>query len=149
VTTSARLLYFGLVLVAALSGCRKPKPGTSSVPSSNAPSIPSSARCDSLTRTECYAAAHCVLEHVGTAKYTCRDPKGPCEVGLKQTDSKACNARPECTWKQGGCYCPFPGYGDTAVPEKPGTTGGACACGGGPPPMCVEKARVSGASDAG
>jgi len=139
-----RTLFVGLALVSALGACRRPKPGAGSDP---APSIPTSTRCDSLPRTECYAATHCVLEHVGTAKYICRDPKGPCEVGLKQTDRTGCNARPQCTWKQGGCYCPFPGYGDTAVPEKPGTSGGACACGGGPPPMCVEKARAG--ADAG
>jgi hypothetical protein len=125
-----------------LGSCRgKPKPGTDPAPT--AP-IPTSARCDSLTRLECYSASHCVLEHVGPAKYVCRDPKGPCEVGLKQTDAKACNARAECTWTPGSCYCPFPGYGDTSVPERTGDVGGACACGGGPPPMCAEKAIAAG-----
>lgn len=125
----------------ALGACRdKSKHDPTPAPTST---ISTSARCDSLTRLECYAASHCVLENVGPAKYVCRDPKGPCEVGLKQTDAKACNARPECTWKQGGCYCPFPGYGETAVPERTRNAGGACACGGGPPPMCVEKAQAA------
>lgn len=131
-----------------LGACKsKPKPEPGPTPTATA-TIPASARCDSLTRLECYAASHCVLENVGPARYVCRDPQGPCEVGLKQTDAKACNARPECTWKPGACYCPFPGYGDTAVPERSRNSGGACACGGGPPPMCVEKAQRTWPKDA-
>lgn len=138
-----RLPCLVLAISVLVGACRdKAKPEPTPAPTST---VSTSARCDSLTRLECYAAAHCVLENVGPARYVCRDPKGPCEVGLKQTDAKACNARPECTWKQGGCYCPFPGYGETAVPERTQSSGSACACGGGPPPMCVEKAAQAAA----
>lgn len=124
------------------SGCNRPKAGAGEPSSSSTrtpfAAIPKSRACASLARTECFRSEHCFLEWVAVSKYTCRDRQGPCETGLHQADRKGCEARPGCEWIQPSCYCPFPGYGDTTVPEPDGDkAGGECACGGGAPARCV------------
>jgi hypothetical protein len=143
-----------VVLVAALgaaSGCRSgtspPGKGETQTEKTAAPSasvvptvapVPSSAACDSLDRAECLRALHCTLHHVKPGQYECLPSSGPCETNLLEGDRAGCEARAGCTWDPGGCYCPFPGYGQTQVPDKEARGGGACACGGGPPPSCKQ-----------
>ena len=116
--------------VAALASC-----GRGEV----APPSKLSGPCSSLTRLQCYASQECFLDHAEPNDYSCRDKRGPCEVDMRQTDEAACRARPGCEWDPGSCFCPFPGYGETSVPDPPGEAGGACACGGGPPPRCEQR----------
>ncbi len=127
-------------------------PGSSGAPApTGAPTIPTTAACASLSRLQCARSQHCFLEHVSSAppRYLCRDKKGPCEEGLSQWDRKACEARAGCEHVAGSCYCPFPGYGDTDVPEPADQrSGGACACGGGAPPKCAVKTGAPGSSAA-
>lgn len=92
--------------------------------------------CDTLDRAECLRAHHCTLHFQKNTRYDCRPAKGPCEEDLIQGNRRACEARDGCEWQQARCYCPFPGYGQTKVPDK-GPPGGACVCGGGPPARCV------------
>jgi len=125
-----------LVALGYCGGCRN-KETEASTPAPAAP-VPTSAACASLTRLQCYASTHCFLEHRGSFRYACRDKRGPCEVGLRQTDQAACEKRPQCEWRPGECFCPFPGYGETAV-KDPDSPAAACACGGGPPARCVER----------
>ena len=99
------------------------------------PIVPTSAPCDSLTRLECLGSTHCTLHWIKTGEYECRPDEGPCETSLSQLDKKGCLAVPGCLFKEAACYCPFPGYGQTKVPDK-GQKGGACACGGGAPSLC-------------
>jgi len=69
--------------------------------------------------------------------YHCRPAVGPCEEGIAQQDSVACDALDGCTYDGGGCFCPCPGYGETQVLEDPEAGPGcACVCAGGPPPTC-------------
>ncbi len=113
-----------LALVVWLADCKNKNP------------VPTSTPCESLTRLQCYASSHCFLDHLAHFRYACREKRGPCEVGIRQTDQAACESRPQCQWKPGDCYCPFAGYGETAV-KDPEDQSGACDCGGGPPAMCV------------
>jgi hypothetical protein len=100
----------------------------------------SAAACDTLDRNECISALHCTLHWIADGKYECRDSKGPCEESLMQSDRRTCESRDGCAWNPGECYCRFPGYGQAQVPDKaPKDSGGACACGGGPPPLCESK----------
>jgi len=101
-----------------------------------AATVPPSTACDTLDRSECLSAKHCTLHWVENMKYDCRVAKGPCEVDLGQRDKPTCEKRDGCVWDPGGCYCPFPGYGSTKVPDKNKNSGSACGCGGGPPPIC-------------
>ena len=117
--------------------CKNKETGSTST-SSTTP-VPTSAVCASLTRLQCYSSSHCFLDYLGPYRYACRDKRGPCEVDIWQTDKASCENRRQCEWKPGNCYCPFAGYGETAV-KDPGVAAGACACGGGPPSMCVERA---------
>lgn len=99
------------------------------------PVVPTSAPCDSLTRQECLGSTHCTLHWIKSGEYECRPDEGPCETNLSQTDKAGCIATQGCLYKEPSCYCPFPGYGQTKVKDK-GSSGGACACGGGAPSMC-------------
>lgn len=92
--------------------------------------------CETLDRAECLRALHCTMHWIESSTYECRPSEGPCEVDLMQTDTKTCAARDGCKWDPGGCYCRFPGYGKTQVEDKQKNAGGACACGGGKPPIC-------------
>ena len=83
--------------------------------------------CDSLSRQQCLGSTHCTLHWIKSSVYECRPDEGPCETGLSQNDKKGCMAKPGCLYKEPACYCPFPGYGATKVPDT-GTTGSACAC---------------------
>lgn len=130
----------GSVIVAAfavLASCGLSNAETEPEPAPpSPPPIPSSAACDSLDRSECMRALHCTMHHVKSAEYECRPSQGPCETGLIQTDARTCKSRQGCIYDQGSCYCPFPGYGKTRIADKQKNPGGACACGGGPPPRC-------------
>ena len=106
------------------------------------PSDAGPAGCGRLSRAECLASDHCTLELAGSNVYRCRDDEGVCEVGIKQGDRTACTARAECTFDTGTCYCPCVGAARTLTVEEP-ESGCACACGGGPPAMCVEKAKIA------
>ncbi|HEY8145669.1 MAG TPA: hypothetical protein VIG06_23470 [Kofleriaceae bacterium] len=115
---------------------QKPPTGESSAPP------PATGACETLDRAECLRARHCTLHFVKSMEYECRPSGGPCETDLLQGDKAGCEARAGCTWDPGSCYCPFPGYGKTQVADKDSNQGGACACGGGPPPMCKAAAQV-------
>lgn len=131
-----------LVVVLLALGCdrgrKQSAPESSGSPAPTLKPIPKGTACDSLSRTQCFRSDHCFLDWQAPTKYSCRARKGPCELGLHQADRAGCEQRAQCEWRSPSCYCPFPGYGDTAVPEPPGAmAGGACGCGGGAPPMCV------------
>lgn len=95
--------------------------------------------CETLDRAECMRSRHCTMDWVKQNRYRCRASKGKCEVFLAQGDTRSCELRQGCEWQAGNCYCPFPGYGQTQVPDKKDNTGAACACGGGRPPRCKKK----------
>ena len=133
VGTRAALLA-AMFLVVFMLGCRTDSPAPAPAETKK---TPASASCDALDRAECLRAVRCTLLHVKQMVYQCRPSVGPCETGLLQTDKAACEKRDGCSYDGGGCYCPFPGYGRTAVEDKEKNKGGACVCGGGPPPMCV------------
>lgn len=124
--------------ITVLPSCSESNAETEPTPTPLPPPIPASAACDSLDRSECLRALHCTLHSVNVkrAEYECRPSQGPCETGLSQTDVRTCKSRPGCTYDQGSCYCHFPGYGKTRIADKQKNPGGACACGGGPPPNC-------------
>jgi hypothetical protein len=125
-------LFAALVLVA----CSGPEP-VEHAQADPAPAPPTpTGPCESFTRSDCLRSSHCTLEFVEPGVYRCRPDQGSCEVGIGQSDRVACEGVAGCRFDQGSCYCPFNGYGRTAVPDPP-ATGGACACGGGPPPSCV------------
>lgn len=96
------------------------------------------AACDSLSRRKCLLSDHCTLELVSGNVYRCRADNGACEVGIKQTDEKACTAKAECKFEAGGCYCQCEGAARTETVDEP-QSGCKCACGGGKPPMCSLK----------
>ncbi len=98
--------------------------------------------CDTLSRSKCLQSEHCTLELAGNNVYRCRADQGPCEVGVKQSDKNACEAKAECAWDGGSCYCPCEGAARTETVEEP-QSGCACACGGGAPSMCIEKSKVT------
>jgi hypothetical protein len=130
--------------IAALASCGR---GEVAPPSPTGPTGPTgpteptgpTGSCSSLTRLHCHASKDCFLDHAKPYHYSCREKRGPCEVDLLQTDEAGCRARPGCEWDPGSCYCPFAGYGETAVPDPPSRQGAACACGGGPPARCKER----------
>lgn len=96
--------------------------------------------CAALDRANCLASKDCTLHRIGNNHYECLAAKGPCEMGLDQDDQKACVARTGCTFVPGNCYCTCPGPVTMRVPD--GSQNGlqcGCACGGGPPSMCVER----------
>jgi hypothetical protein len=146
VPTSIRLVAAALL---ALLACRSEPRGAASpgdgrppvstpTPSPSPTPAPDAPACETLPRADCLRARHCTMEHLDPGQYHCRAAQGPCEEGLLQTDRRACEAVAGCTFDPGQCYCPFPGYGATQVPDrKDDQEAGACACGGGPPPRCL------------
>lgn len=97
---------------------------------------PVDAACDSLSRAQCLVSMHCTLELVDHNVYRCRDDVGLCEIGVQQNSKTSCEAKAECAFDPGGCYCHCEGAARTEkVTEKP--SGCACGCGGGKPPMCL------------
>lgn len=135
--TSAATLATMLALLGLSAACKREAPHSDPPGRSSSDPVQGSRACSSLTRLECYASSHCFLDHLAPFKYACREKRGPCEEGIRQTDRDSCEARPGCAWNPGSCYCPFAGYGETAVKDRAQSTG-ACACGGGPPAMCVK-----------
>lgn len=137
-----------MVVLAALCfvGCEAaPRPPA---PKSAAPGGPQDVKavaCEAMDRAECLKARYCTLHHVKQSVYDCKPARGPCEEGLIQSDKFGCEARAGCAFVPANCYCPFPGYGQTAVPDKGAKSGGACACGGGPPAMCAASATQEAA----
>ena len=129
-----RVHVLAILLALSLSSCGS-HDGTSEPPRPDPPPSPTRP-CDTFTRAECLRSTHCTLEHVTQSQYRCRPDEGPCEVGIQQSDRRACEAQGGCRWDPGACYCPFNGYGRTAVPDPP-NEGAACACGGGPPARCL------------
>lgn len=112
-------------------------PTSTPTPTPTPSPTPSPSPCNKLTRADCLASTHCTLHWVKQSVYACRPDDGPCEIGIAQTDRDACEAKPECAFEQAMCYCPFPGYGATEVPDViPKDRVAACACGGGKPTMC-------------
>ena len=148
----AALLLAAAVALTVAPGCDRPSTSGAdggSAPSDTGTSIVAGTPCASLSRLSCAKSSRCFLDHVSSSppRYLCRDKKGPCEEGINQWDKRACLAKPGCEHLEGSCYCPFPGYGETAVPDEvDAKRGGACACGGGPPPRCVVKGSVPAAS---
>jgi hypothetical protein len=136
-----------LAVVLAVAACRQTaeRAPADTKPPAGEPgetSPPTAAPCETLDRAECLRVRHCTLHFVKDGQYECRAEAGPCETDLFQGDKAGCEAREGCVWEPGSCYCPFPGYGTTQVADKSKDQGGACACGGGPPPMCKAAARV-------
>ena len=133
-----------LVLVLAL-GCSPIEVGTGSEPASEPPVVieddPGDAPCESLTRAECLRSVICTLDAPSgrrSNRYTCREARGNCEVGLTQTraDRDRCDDRAGCSWTDGQCYCACRGSGRAAVEDGPEADPCDCECGGGPPPGC-------------
>ena len=110
--------------------------------------------CELMDRFQCTKSEACVLvagkdmPEGWSHAYGCREASGPCEEGINANLREPCEARAECAFGGGSCYCPFPGYGQTAVPD-PSAKGGACVCGGGPPNRCYPKAELPGGPPAG
>ena len=131
-------------MLVALGGCSTSEGSPSSTPPSPeqnrtpAPQKQPSGACDTLDRAACISSLRCTLHNIKASQYECRPSQGPCEVGLIQTDRRACEARAGCLFENANCYCPFPGYGKTKVPDIQPDSGvvGACGCGGGPPSRC-------------
>jgi hypothetical protein len=148
---SFRAVTISLVLVLA---CKKasppeqtkpvdpdPPPSEAGVQPTPIDATPAQPSCDTLSRRLCLQSDHCTLELAGNNMYRCRPDQGPCEVGVKQTDKAACEAKTECAFDGGSCYCSCEGASRTITVEE--TQGGcACACGGGPPATCQEKATL-------
>jgi hypothetical protein len=135
----ALIATVAMLAVLSIAGCSKDKtpPGPTPTPTPPPPTK-TQGPCDQLTRAECLGSTHCTLHWIAESTYECRADDGPCQVGIGQNDRAACEKVGSCTWDPGMCYCPFPGYGQTAVPDKQDPNGaGACACGGGQPSMCL------------
>jgi len=107
-----------------------------------APADAATPSCDALSRSKCLASDGCTLELAGNNVYRCRPDQGPCEVGMRQGDKRACEAKAECAFDSGTCYCPCEGAARTLTVDEP-QSGCACACGGGAPAMCIEKATIA------
>jgi hypothetical protein len=130
-----RWISFALLAAVTALGCKGDKSGAGEPQPE--PSRPAAtAACETLDRAECMGARHCTLHWVEDMVYECRVSEGQCETDLIQTDKPTCESRDGCAWDPGECYCQFPGYGRTQVVDKDENSGGACACGGGPPPRC-------------
>lgn len=134
-----RSLPFTLLVLAACGGSTPPPsaPGSAGSepagadPAGDARGGPDTGVCAELRPDACLVATACTLD-AEDGEYTCRPASGACEEGLAQTDRDACEARPDCAWDPGRCYCPA----DVQ-----------CICGGGPPARCVpmERDPASGA----
>lgn len=144
---SSRLFLF-LGVAIAFGGCAKdrqerpanpdPPPPTDEPPKpEDGPTPPVAVACATLDRAECLSARDCTMHWVASNTYECRASAEACETGMIQADKPECESRAGCAWSPGNCYCPFPGYGKTQVADKDKNTGGACVCGGGPPPLCT------------
>src|SRR5690606_33932995 len=105
--------------------------------------------CEQLPRTACLRAPACTLVHPPQGPrrsvYACRPATSPCEGGIVQAEifgngssARACVARAGCRVDEGSCYCSCRGYGETRLPDGPEAESCNCACGGGPPPSCVD-----------
>ena len=129
------------VALFALAGCKADEQGAAEPEAPTAPPAPTRpaapSKCETLDRAECMGAKDCTMYWIADSRYECRASSGTCEVDLIQTDKKTCESRDGCAWSPGECYCKFPGYGQTQVPDKQKNSGGACACGGGKPPRCM------------
>ena len=156
-----RVIYSTFVLLAVAFGCTKER--AAPAPTESAPSVRTTpppapidaatpaapdaatdagtAACDSLSRAQCLASAHCTLELAGANLYRCRPDQGVCEVGIAQGDRKSCQDKAECVWTNAMCYCPCEGAARTITVEEK-AAGCACACGGGEPAMCTERTKV-------
>ncbi|MFN0253560.1 MAG: hypothetical protein ACKV2T_42225 [Kofleriaceae bacterium] len=146
-------LVIGVALVGACKKAESPEPTTPERPTSPTTTPPpavqppdaGSARapsgpplCSTLSRAACLESDHCTLVLLGNNVYRCRADEGPCEIGLRQGDRKACEAKPGCAFDTGTCYCPCEGAARTLTVEEK-SSGCACVCGGGAPSMCNVK----------
>ena len=101
--------------------------------------------CIEMTRSQCMASSLCTLELTDTnAVYSCRDSSGVCEEGVVQNDimgntsgNTDCRTIEGCEITGGECYCPCPGYGQTAVEDEASLEDCNCMCGGEEPTSCT------------
>ena len=109
------------------------------------PEQPTDLSCIEMTRSQCMQSAVCTLELTEeNSIYNCREAVGVCEEGVVQNDimgntegNTNCQTLEECEILPGECYCPCPGYGQTAVEDDPSDEDCSCMCGGEEPPSCV------------
>lgn len=135
-----RMTVACVLLVACSGGASPPTPvAPAPVPAGEATTGPPAARdCATLTRAECLDSETCTLHFVSTGLYQCRADANACEVGIKQQDYQACDAKVGCAWVPDKCYCECPGNGTAEVPDVDPGFGCGCVCkGGGPPAMCA------------
>ncbi len=135
----AKHLLVLALLAPLVVGCKR---SSKRVEAEQRPPISTTRACASLTRLECYRATHCILEATAPARYLCRKPNGECEKTQPKYDKAKCESNPRCVFKPANCYCPFVGYGETAVPDPPPKSGGACVCGGGSPARCADRSST-------
>lgn len=149
-----RMRAFAILFILVASSCERseplprapveaPVPAAKAPPAPPPPTTPSTPPappgCEVLDRTECLASTDCTLHRIASNHYECRAAIGSCEIGLVQEDKQACEARATCRFVPANCYCMCPSPGvKMRVPDK-GAQRCGCACGGGPPSMCVER----------
>jgi hypothetical protein len=133
------------VLLFLALGCDPIEVGSPSTPTPDpapmAQADPGDAPCTSLSREACLRSVVCTLDapsDQGSNRYTCREARGNCEIGLTQTraDRDRCDDRDGCAWADGRCYCACRGSGRTEVEDGPEAEPCDCECGGGPPAGC-------------
>lgn len=89
---------------------------------------PAGSQCQSLSERECLESTQCDLVQVAVhGAYECRASVNRCAIGFRQGGEgdikQQCESQTGCKFVPASCFCP------------PDLT---CACGGGPPPQCVD-----------